>query len=116
MPGHAPWFLGLLTRQEQQVKVVDTALLVVPEERRQNLVAGDPDRLGHVIYIDDGRWGLACDCLGEVVTLSEAAVKWRGSRGKRPWLAGTVIEHMCALLDTEAFAGLLRDGDSGHVL
>lgn len=31
-------------------------------------------------------------------------------RGQRPWLAGTVIEHMCALLDVAALAELIASG------
>ncbi|MFN3358889.1 MAG: chemotaxis protein CheW, partial [Pseudomonas sp.] len=30
--------------------------------------------------------------------------------GQRPWLAGTVIEHMCALLDVAELAELIASG------
>ncbi|HKJ07526.1 MAG TPA: hypothetical protein VKA76_00405, partial [Gammaproteobacteria bacterium] len=32
MPGHAPWFLGLLYHQGRQVKVIDTAWHVLPPD------------------------------------------------------------------------------------
>ncbi len=46
------------------------------------------------------------------IRLEPSAVKWRTDRGKRAWLAGTVIEHMCALLDVEALAQLITDQEA----
>jgi purine-binding chemotaxis protein CheW len=104
MPGHSPWFLGLLAERDAQIKIIDTAMLVVPERYR----SGDYlDHLEKIILIEDGRWGLACHGVSEVITLEHDQVKWRATRGNRPWLAGTVIEHMCALLDVDEFAALL---------
>lgn len=111
MPGHAPWFLGLVRHQGQSVKVIDTALLVLPESRRCRILPPAQERLRNMILIDGGRWGLACESVSEVVTLAPGDVRWRTSRSMRPWLAGTVIERMCALLDTEAFAHMLATGE-----
>ncbi len=36
-------------------------------------------------------------------------------RGQRPWLAGTVIEHMCALLDVSELAELIASGAVKHL-
>ena len=58
----------------------------------------------------NGTWGLACDSVGEVIDLSMEQVKWRSSRSKRRWLAGTVLEHMCAIIDPPAFAEMLKTG------
>ncbi|RPT74986.1 hypothetical protein [Pseudomonas aeruginosa] len=44
------------------------------------------------------------------IRLDPAEVKWRSQRSQRPWLAGTVIEHMCALLDVAALAELIASG------
>lgn len=109
MPGHADHFLGLLQHLDQQVKVIDTAGVVLPPERLAALDSADR-RYGNVILIDEGRWGLACDRVGEVVTLDKDGVRWRTRSGKRRWLAGTVIEHMCALLDTGQMARGLASG------
>lgn len=109
MPGHAPWYLGLTLYREHNVPVVDTAQLVMPEERQAGLTPWQ-ERLKHVVFIGDGRWGLACDELAQVVTLQQDAVRWRTSRTKRRWLAGTVLEHMCALIDPPMFADVLATG------
>lgn len=109
LPGHQSWFLGLREHQGQQVRLIDVANIIMP---RAAPVA--PDNFGKVILIGAGRWGLACDDVTEVATLAPDAVKWRGRTGNRPWLAGTVIERMCALLDADAFAAMLSDDGHWH--
>lgn len=110
MPNHSPLFLGLLRHQDRTVTVVDTALTVLPDGHRDRLLAPPAERLGHIILLDEGRWGLACDSLGEVLDLAPEDVRWRSAAGKRPWLAGTVLQHLCAVLDVDAFVGLLKTG------
>ncbi|OOG26211.1 hypothetical protein B1C78_05250 [Thioalkalivibrio denitrificans] len=105
MPGHQPWFLGLIRHLERQVKVVDIGRIVLPQGREYS-----PVEPAHVILIDDSRWGIACEGETQMLTLPEHGVRWRTSRGKRPWLAGTVIEHMCAILDVDALASELATG------
>ncbi len=109
LPGHVPWYLGLTLYRDRNVPVVDTAQLVMPEERQVALLPWQ-ERLRHVVFIGDGSWGLACDELAQVVTLNVDSVRWRTSRTKRRWLAGTVIDHMCALLDPPVFADVLATG------
>ena len=108
MPGHADFYLGLMSHLKRQVPVVDTARLVLPESKLKLLAGEDPrQRITRVVLINDSRYGLACDEVNEVVTLKADAVRWRSERTQRRWLAGTVIEHMCALIDATAFAELL---------
>ena len=109
LPGHMPWYLGLMVYRDRNVPVVDTAQLVMPEDKQANLQPWQ-DRLHHVVFIGDGAWGLACDELAQVVTLRSDEVRWRTSRTKRRWLAGTVIAHMCALLDPPVFVDVLATG------
>ena len=110
MPGHADFFLGLLTHLDATVPVVDTARLVFPADR---LPADDDPlaRVRRIVLIGGGRWGLACDAVEEVITLRHDQVRWRSERTRRRWLLGTVIDHMCALIDTDAFAEKLASGE-----
>ncbi len=110
MLGRIEWYLGLMEYRGRQVPVVDTAQLVLPPDRFASLVTEDKERLGHVVFIQDGTWGLACDSVEDVISLNHDEVKWRSSRSKRRWLAGTVLEHMCAIIDPPAFADMLRTG------
>lgn len=110
MPGHVAWYLGLMQYRERSVPIIDTAQLVLPEERLARL-SGDPcERVQRIVFIGGGQWGLACDSVDQVITLNHEQVKWRSSRTKRRWLAGTVIEHMCAIIDPPAFAEMLVTG------
>ena len=110
MLGKIEWYLGLMAYRGRQVPVVDTAQLVLPPDRLAKLVTDDMERLGHVVFIQDGKWGLACDSVEDVISLNHDEVKWRSSRTKRRWLAGTVLEHMCAIIDPPAFAEMLLTG------
>lgn len=115
LPNHQPWFLGLREHLDHQVKLIDVAKVILPPERvvgtaTDNGAEAGTGPYGKVILIDDGRWGLVCTDVAEVITLSADAVKWRSRAGSRPWLAGTVIDRMCALIDTAAFASLLEGG------
>ena len=111
MPGHSPFYMGLMTHLDKSIPVVDTARLVLPAEKLGQLAEDDPaKRVKRVVLIDEHRWGLACDEVNEVITLEPDQVRWRTSRTKRAWLAGTVVDHMCALVDGKAFSAMLKDG------
>ncbi len=111
MPGHADFYMGILQHLNYKIAVIDTARMVLPVKKLAQLAGDDPrQRVNHIVLIDDYRWGLACDNIGEVITLQPEEVRWRTSKSSRSWLAGTVIEHMCALLNSEGFAGMLEKG------
>jgi purine-binding chemotaxis protein CheW len=110
IPGYAAWLLGVLRLEglNRNLKVVDTAALVMPERIDQ---APLPEAsYQHIVMIGEGEWGLTCEDVSSVITIDPAKVRWRTSRSKRPWLAGTVVEHLCALLDAERLAEMLSAG------
>lgn len=108
-PNQTDWYLGLVQNLGKSVKVIDTALMVLPENRRANVAEDPADRFSHILLVDDSRWGLACDSIGDVIWLSADKVKWRKSKKQRPWLAGTALDQLCAVMDTEVFADMLND-------
>lgn len=111
MPGHADFYMGILQHLGHKVAVIDTAKMVLPEKQMKKILGENPrDRVKHIVLIDDYRWGLACDEISDVITLKPEEVRWRTSKTSRNWLAGTVIEHMCALLNSDGFAELLKTG------
>jgi purine-binding chemotaxis protein CheW len=101
--GQPGWFLGIVRTNNMNVGLVDTAQWVMSER-----IKGDhkPD-FKFAIRIHDSEWGLACHEVAEAISLDPSEVKWRTKLGRRPWLAGTVVDHMCALIDVAAFARLL---------
>ncbi len=104
--GQPDWFLGILPCQAGNLKVLDTARWVMPERYRDDFREG----LQYVISVQGYEWGLAVHQVSRSIRLDPAEIKWRTQRSQRPWLAGTVIEHMCALLDVAALAELIASG------
>ncbi len=117
MPGSADFYMGILQHLNYRIPVIDTAKMVLPLNKRSQLVGDNPrERVNHIVLIDDYHWGLACDKIGEVITLQPDEIRWRTSKTRRTWLAGTVIDHMCALLNSEGFAAMLEKGQSAEDL
>ncbi|MFR0688372.1 CheW domain-containing protein [Enterobacterales bacterium AE_CKDN230030158-1A_HGKHYDSX7] len=104
--GQPDWFLGILPGQNGNLKVLDTARWVMPERYRDDYREG----LQYVISVQGYEWGLAVHQVSRSVRLDPSEVKWRSQRQQRPWLAGTVIDQMCALLDVSALAELIASG------
>lgn len=104
--GQPDWFLGLLPTERGNLKVLDTARWVMPERYQPEL----REAISFVISVQGHDWGMAVHGVSESIRLRPEQVKWRSGQGKRPWLAGTVIDHMCALLDVDALATLIERG------
>lgn len=105
--GQADWFMGLLPTPTSKVRTVNTAKFVMPERYDEYFVKSAK----YVISLDGVPWGLAVDSVNQPIMLRPDDVKWRSERTKRPWLAGTVKEHMCALLDVPRIAEMLMSAD-----
>jgi len=104
--GQPDWFLGILPSQAGNLKVLDTARWIMPDRYRDDFRQG----LQYVISVQGYEWGLAVHQVSRSLRLEPDEIKWRSHRGQRPWLAGTVIEHMCALLDVSELAELIASG------
>ncbi|POA18626.1 chemotaxis protein CheW [Pseudomonas sp. FW300-N1A1] len=109
--GQPEWFLGILPSQAGNLKVLDTARWVMPDRYRDDFRQG----LQYVISVQGYEWGLAVHQVSRSLRLDPNEIKWRSHRGQRPWLAGTVIEHMCALLDVSELAELIASGGARHM-
>ncbi|MGO2513871.1 chemotaxis protein CheW, partial [Marinomonas polaris] len=107
--GQPDWFMGVANVGEFNLRTVDTARWVMPNHYEGEM----KDNFKFVIQLDRTDWGVACERVAEAITLEPSQVKWRSDRSKRPWLAGTVIDHMCAILDVQGFIELLDDPQNG---
>lgn len=108
--GRASWFMGLYRSGDRNIRVVDTARWVMPDRYNENV----PEGYEFIIRLGDSDWGMACDAVEQAIQLEPSQVKWRTERSKRPWLSGTVIEHMCALLDADTLGWLLDKDARKH--
>lgn len=105
--GQADWFMGLQPTPSGKIRTVNTAKFVMPERYDDNFLK----TARYVVSINGVPWGLAVDSVNQPITLMPEDVRWRSERSKRPWLAGTVKEQMCALLDTETMGHMLVAAD-----
>lgn len=110
--GRPDWFMGLYREGDQTIKVADTARWVMPERYRRD----DAAHYEFVIRLDNSQWGLACHEVAQSFTVQPEDVKWRTANSRRQWLAGTIREHMCALLDVSRLAGMLAEAEQGREL
>lgn len=106
--GKPNWFKGVMLHKHNKLNVVDTAIWVMPEKQSEYLA--DSIKYQYLIMLDESPWGLACEALVATKTLQTEDVKWRTSVGKRPWLAGTVKEKMCVLINVKQLVELLDNG------
>ena len=109
--GQADWFMGLQPTPAGKIRTVNTAKFVMPERYDESFL----QTAKYVVSINGVPWGLAVDSVNQPIRLVPEDVKWRSDRSKRPWLAGTVKEHMCALLDIPRIGQMLIEADKNFV-
>ncbi|MFT7128579.1 MAG: purine-binding chemotaxis protein CheW [Gammaproteobacteria bacterium] len=105
--GQVDWFLGLLPVKDRNIRVINTTKVVMPERFDEET----SEQFNYVISINGVDWGLAAEGVSSSISLDPESIKWRGKRSKRPWLAGTVVEHMCALLDVNQLTLMFVEKD-----
>lgn len=103
--GQAAWSLGVWQGETGKLTIIDSAQLIMPERGLSLADSG----YSFFIQLDRSPWALACQEICDTVTLVHDSIKWRGETSKRPWLAGTVISEMCALVDVPGLMSLLSD-------
>ncbi len=102
--GQHAWSLGVWQAEEGKLTIIDSARLIMPERN----VSLSESGYSFFIQLDRSPWALACQEICDTVTLKQESIKWRGDVSKRPWLAGTVIAEMCALIDVPGVLALLE--------
>lgn len=98
IPGQPSWFLGLLEDQRSKIGILDARQLILgkPEGLKRELLE---QPFKSLLLTRDGQWALACDELLSIGKLTAEQVRWRTRRERRPWLIGTVIEQLTAVID-----------------
>jgi purine-binding chemotaxis protein CheW len=85
------------------VIVVDTARMVLPERQ----LDAPEKRPGQLLILDQADWALVVDAPGIREPIDLQQVRWRSSSGRRVWLAGTLVQRRCALLDLDEISRLV---------
>ena len=77
--------------------VLNTAKVVMPERYDASMT----ESYRHVLTFHHCAWALAIDASGGEIQLSSKQIRWRSAHTRREWLAGTVVDKMCALIDID---------------
>ena len=80
------------------VDVLDTARLVMPERYDASMT----EAYRYVLTLRDCDWCIAVDSIAGELSFDAGRVRWRSAHTRREWLAGTVVDKMCALVDIDA--------------
>lgn len=105
----ADWFMGILRWNDRNLRVVDTAKFIMPERIKDNAHRASYQT---IIVLGDSQWALAIDRAEKTIPLSAEDVRWKHLLGTRPWLAGTLLHRLCALMDAESMLNLLIAADN----
>lgn len=108
--GQSKWFLGLQKTPFGNIKTIDTAEYVMPERS----FSDDNKDYQFVVSISGMDWGLAVDNIDQPTLIDPEAIRWRAKRENRPWMAGTVKDHMCVLLDIPVLGEILQKEDQNN--
>jgi purine-binding chemotaxis protein CheW len=100
IPGQPSWFLGLLDEHDSRIGVLDTGQLILGKNRGslRDLVERPFKR---ILITQDRKWGLACDEILSIGKLKPEKIRWRTVRQRKPWLIGTVIDELAAVIDVK---------------
>lgn len=98
IPGQPSWFMGLLDVRDRRIGVLDTGQLIYGKSRgQQRDLEHQPFK--SILMTYDGNWGLACDEILSIGKIEPDKVRWRTLRKQKPWLVGTIIEELTAVID-----------------
>jgi purine-binding chemotaxis protein CheW len=106
--GQSSWFMGLQQSTDGNIKVVNTAKLIMPERYKGE------NNYKYVISINELDWGLAVDNIKQPISIDPDSIRWRAKRDSRPWMAGMVKDHMCVLLDIPKVGEILQAHDKNR--
>jgi len=102
--GKPHWFSGVMRRNQNLYNIVDSAAWLQLACNKSDL------NYSHFVLLGNSVWGLSCEKLLGTDIINKNQVKWRETKGARPWLAGMVKDKMCVLIHTQELIKLLNQG------
>ncbi|MFT6202021.1 MAG: purine-binding chemotaxis protein CheW [Candidatus Endobugula sp.] len=105
--GQSEWFMGLQKIISGNVNVINTAQFIMPER----YVKSDEMTAQYSVAINGSGWALAVDAIHQPMIVNPDDIRWRKRRSERPWMAGTIKNHVCALIDIPSLANMFKQQD-----
>ncbi len=96
-------FRGMVTLRNRSVAVIDLFSLVSEntyldgEQPEQT----DEQNIDYVIVIDKSDYALACEDIGEMITLKSSDVCWHEASFNNPMFSGIVPDYLCPLVNMD---------------
>lgn len=92
--------IGLLIKNGEKYTCIDLAKVVMPDKYADH----SPPTFDYkfAVQLDKSSVVVACESVSDTIKLNKSDVKWRASKKKDVWNAGTVTSLMCALVDVKA--------------
>ena len=102
---------GVFHHHGRDIHVIDTRTIILPQGHP---ALSDPQEITgkYILVLAGYDLALLCDEKEDIAALNRREVEWRTQRQTRPWLAGIVKGHNCALLDIES---LIQDCGLGNL-
>ena len=98
IPGQPSWFLGMIEDQGHKIAVLDTGQLVFGKTQGSKRKK-EEQHFRSLLILHGNKWGLACDEVLSISQMLPEKIRWRTHRKKRPWLIGTAIDELTAIID-----------------
>ncbi len=100
----ADGWLGQLSCDGQTIEVADTAAHLLPGIQPSGTAV-----IRQVLWLADTALGLGCEAvIDSERAIDEQQVCWSGAGTTRPWLAGTLAQPRCALIDPQGLLAMLE--------
>lgn len=93
------WILGQMQYGQLMLDIIDLAGLIYNKRQPQDDLATRKYSYNSVVLLQDGKIGLPCDRVNDMVMIDPDEVCWRSADSQRRWLAGTIKRQGIALLD-----------------
>lgn len=101
VPGQADWIEGVISDQNQRITLLRTGLIL--DRRRSMNIPAAGESYPLIIRADrSGRWGLLCDEIVRLGSISAQNIRWRHRRREPNWYTGTVMDELSLLIDLPA--------------
>lgn len=96
-------FRGVITLRERSIAIVDLFALISENSSsgNQSSMQVESHHVEHVVVMENGDYALACDDIGEMMTLETESVRWNKASFNNPMFVGIVPEYLCPIVNIE---------------
>jgi chemotaxis signal transduction protein len=103
LPLEVDAFRGVVTLRNRSVAVIDLFSLISENTSiyNQQSMEIDTHHVEYVIVMENGDYALACDDVGEMITLTVGDVRWNRASFNNPMFTGIVTEHLCPIVNID---------------